>query len=177
MSPRRAWLAAGLCWLHQVALAVWLGGIFALGIVAAPAVFGVAKAQGHTDNTHALYRFAGEALGEVFRRFNGVILVAGALTVVAGVVYGLLAGCCSKRLSVRAALSVAAVGFAGHAALALTPPMLAARAAGDWTEFDRLHDVYTLDFKAQAVLLLGILALTAAMHLTRHSRPTGAERS
>jgi hypothetical protein len=169
--PRpRALLAAALLWLHHLALAFWLGGIFALGMVAAPAVFGTAKAAGQVDNTQPLYRFAGEALGEVFRRFNLAVLIAGAVLVLAGAAHARLAAVCRIRAGVRTLLGVAATALAAYAAFGLTPPMLAARAAADWGAFDALHDQYTLAFKAQTILLLGSLALTTLMHVPEAPR-------
>ena len=80
----------GLHWLHQVLLSLWLGGILILGAVAAPGVFGAAKAAGHTERDMRLYDFAGAAMGIVFQRFSLLILVIGLLLTAAGVGYGLL---------------------------------------------------------------------------------------
>lgn len=160
----RNFFSAALSWLHQVALSLWLGGILIIGAVTAPAVFGTAKSQGQTDASQPLYRFAGEAMGEVFRRFNYVVIVAGVLLLLTGIAYGALSGACRKRLTVRALLTGAALGFGVWVTFVLYPQMVAARAAGVGADFDAMHRTYSMAFQAQLVLLLGVAALTAWMH-------------
>jgi uncharacterized membrane protein len=155
---------AVLSWLHQVALSLWLGGIVIIGAVVAPATFGSARAQGQTDSSQPLFAFAGQVLGEVFRRFNYVVLVAGTLMLVAGVRYASLSGFCRKRITVRAALTAVALGIAAWLSAAVYPEMFAARARGDMATFEPLHKASTTAFQAQMVLLLGVAALTAWMH-------------
>jgi hypothetical protein len=159
--------------LHQLALSLWLGGIFILGAVAAPAVFGTAKRAGDTHWGMPLYTFAATAMGEAFRRFNWVVLVAGAVMLLAGLVYGVLAGVCRKCVAARAALTVLAWTAAAWLTFSLFPQMMEARAAGQTGLFDTLHKTYSAAYSAQALLLLGVMMLTGRAQLDRtRSRTT-----
>jgi hypothetical protein len=159
--------AVFLYWVHQLCLCLWLGGIAILGAVAAPAVFGAAREAGATQTGMPLFDFAGTALAGAFGRFNTVVLAAGAVMLVSGLGYGLLAGMCRKRLTVRAGLVVLAYGWAAYLATQLYPKMMAARAAGDLAAFDEMHHLYSRGYSGQMVLLLGVAALTAWLHLDR----------
>lgn len=171
----RTFLSAGLSWLHQVALSVWLGGILVVGAVTAPAVFGTAKAQGQTEISQPLYRFAGEAMGEVFRRFNYLVLAAGVLLLLSGVGYALLTGVCRRRMLARAVLNVLALGVAGWVTFGLYPQMVQARSAGQMGGFDQMHHTYSAAFQAQLILLLGIAALTALIHVRESHAPARSQ--
>lgn len=170
----RTLAAVALSWLHQLALSLWLGGILILGAVAAPAVFGTAKAHGDTARGMPLYTFAGEAMGVAFQRFNTLVLVAGALMLLAGLAYGSLAGLCPVRLRVRAALTAVCWGIALWMALSLFPQMEAARAQGQMDAFDGFHQWSRLAFQAEALLLLAVTALTGWLHLDRSPHAEGA---
>lgn len=156
-----------LLWIHQLCLSLWLGGIAILGAVAAPAVFGAARSAGDNERGMPLFDFAGTALAGAFGRFNTVVLAAGALMLLSGLGYGLLGGLCRKRLTVRAGLAAMAYGWAVYLATQLYPQMMAARAAGDLATFDVMHHTYSRGFSGQMVLLLGVAALTAWVHLDR----------
>lgn len=58
------WTYLTLHFLHTAALGVWVGGIVAVGAVAAPAVFRQASSRAE----------AGLIMGAVFRRFDGVVM-------------------------------------------------------------------------------------------------------
>jgi len=163
----RKHLALFLSFLHQLALCAWLGGILTVGAVTAPAVFGSAKRAGDTHLGMPLYDFAAQAMGVVFQRFNGVVLVAGAVLLLSGLGYGVLAGMCPKRLGVRAALAALAWGIGAWLAFLLFPQMMAARAGGQVAAFDAMHHQYTHATQAQLLILLGVTALTAWLHLDR----------
>jgi hypothetical protein len=171
----RTTAAMVLDWLHQLALSVWLGGAVVLGAVSAPAVFGTAKRAGDTEWGMPLYNFAGTALGEAFRRFNYLVLAAGAVMLLAGLLSGVLAGQGPRRLGARALLTGAAWCAAAWLTWGLYPQLLAARAAGRMDLFDTLHRTYTTGFTVQMVLLLSAAALTAWLHLDRGARPAPEE--
>src|SRR5689334_17939838 len=116
-----------LAWLHQLALSVWLGGIFVLGAIVPPALFGLARRQGQTHWGEPLYTFAGTAISDAFGRFNYAVLVAGALMVVCGVAYGSLSGLCTRRLAARALLTAVAWGISLWLTFMLFPQMIQAR--------------------------------------------------
>ncbi|HVF10485.1 MAG TPA: DUF4149 domain-containing protein [Abditibacteriaceae bacterium] len=164
-----------LNWLHQVALAVWLGGIVTIGGAVAPAIFGSARKAGHTAHGMPLFDFAGTAIGEAFRRFNTGVLIAGLVMLLAGVAYSRLAGLCPIRTRVRAAMTLLCWAIAVWLEYSLFPRMNAFRSQEQMDAFDDLHQTSTVAFQSQMVLLLGIVALTGWMHLDRSRHGGGRE--
>ena len=175
----RSLAVALLSALHQLAIALWLGGMLALGALAAPAVFGAAKQAGDTHWGTPLYNFAGAAMGEAFRRYNGLAMAAGLIAAAAGLGYGYLAGLCPIRLRVRAGLTAAAWAVTAWQALVLYPQMLAVRNSGQMDAFDAMHKTYASAGHAQALLLMGVLLLTGYLHFdhTPHGAPESAASS
>jgi len=161
-----------LNWLHQVALAIWLGGIMTIGAAVAPAIFGSARKAGQTQHGMPLWDFAGTAIGEAFRRFNTIAVAVGFVMLVAGIAYSRLAELCPIRTRVRAALTLLCWAIAVWMQYSLFPQMGAARTGDQMDVFDNLHKTSTGAFQVQMVLLLGIAALTGWMHLNsaNHSR-------
>src|SRR5690349_12761748 len=94
-----------LDWLHQLCLAVWLGGILVLGAIGAPGVFRAAKQMGHTQRGMTLFDFAGSVAASLFTRFNVLALIVGAVMLAAGIAYGVRTGFCRRRLAVRSILT------------------------------------------------------------------------
>lgn len=156
--------AVFLSWLHQLALAVWLGGIATLAI-SAPAIFREAKNLGQRHWSQPLYHFAGMAVTSIFQRFTLVCAVAGLLALAAGAGYGLLAGLCRRRLWVRAGLTALAWLIVLYLQFGLLPEMLHLRDGGDMPGFDALHKTSSHLFSAQLLLLVTVAALTSWMHL------------
>jgi len=171
--------AVGLHWLHQVLLSLWLGGILILGAVAAPGVFGAAKAAGDTQRGTRLYDFAGTAMGMAFQRFALLVLGVGLLMTLAGVAYGMLSGLCRRRTIARAGLTALAWCINIWMVFSIFPQMQAAREMKQMEMFDILHHTSSNAFLAQAVLLLGVAALTSWMHLDRspHAAPAARRTS
>jgi uncharacterized membrane protein len=62
-------------YLYVLSLVVWLGGMVALGMIAAPATFGVLEAREGAGGRAT----AGAVFGETLRRFHLMSYVAGAL--------------------------------------------------------------------------------------------------
>lgn len=83
-----------------LALVVWVGGLLALGAIAAPAIFDV-TAWRHTQEGRAL---AGAIFGETLRRFHFVSYGAGGLLLLTLVTRGVL-GPRPRRFAWRAALA------------------------------------------------------------------------
>jgi len=165
--------------LHQLALSVWLGGIVVLGAVAAPAGFKLARQAGQSHSGLPLYDFAGSSAAVMFGRFNGVVLACAAALLLSGPAYGVMAGFCRKRLLVRSVLALAALGLALYGAMALYPELLDLRTRGDAAAFTAIHHTYSRLFGSQALLLLGVTAMTAWMHLsgkTSRAAAPGEER-
>ncbi|MBM3459129.1 MAG: DUF4149 domain-containing protein [Armatimonadetes bacterium] len=158
--------------LHQFALAVWLGGLLVLGAVAAPAVFGAARASGDTEWGMPLYNFAGVAMGEAFGRFQWLALLSGAVALITGAIYPPLAGLCRMRRTVRAALTVLALAVTAYQVLVLFPEMTAARLSGRRDAFEELHQAYSASGRFQALVLFAVMALTGWLHLDREPHGT-----
>lgn len=140
---------------------MWLGGILIIGAVVAPSVFGSARAAGDTQSGAPLYDFAGLVMTEAFRRFNGVVLVAGLLMLACGLAYGLSSPICRKGVVTRAAFTAVAWSCAAWLSFSLFPQLMAARDAGNAEAFKAMHETYSTGFKLQMLLLLATAAVTA----------------
>ncbi|HEY7500110.1 MAG TPA: DUF4149 domain-containing protein [Vicinamibacterales bacterium] len=136
-----------------VALAVWIGGLLALGAVAAPAIFQVVADKG----VPAGRALSGAIFGDVLRRFHLVSYACGAWILLALVARAVL-GPRPRRFAVRAGIAVVMLSAALYSGVVLSrdiaqlqqqigegvspsslPPGDARRAA-----FDRLHGQSTL---------------------------------
>jgi len=140
-----------------LALAVWLGGLVALGAVAAPVVFGTVAMPAAAD-----------AMTTVFRRFDVVamacatiVLLAEAARVLARVPY-------ARADHARAGLSVVAAGLAVWEGARVSPRIAHLHFAGAvrglgpaGMELDRLHDLAETIGKAEVVVLALVLGLHA----------------
>ena len=160
-----------LNWLHQVALAIWLGGIVTIGAAVAPAIFGSARQAGDTQRGMAFFDFAGTAIGEAFRRFNTVAVILGLVMLVAGLAYSRLAALNPVHVRLRAVLTGLCWAIALWMQYSLFPRMAVARAQGQMDVFDNLHQTSTFAFQSQMFLLLGIAALTGWLHLNTEKKP------
>jgi uncharacterized membrane protein len=95
-------------YLYVLSLVVWLGGMVALGLVAAPATFHVLEAREGTDGRAV----AGAVFGETLRRFSLVTYAAGTV-MLAGLLLMALMGPRPRAFGIRAGL------IAGMLALSL----------------------------------------------------------
>jgi hypothetical protein len=131
-----------------VAIAVWIGGLLALGAIAAPAIFDVVAARGIADARIV----SGAIFGEALRRFHLVAYGCGAavvLALVARAVLGPRPRRFAVRLGVGAAMFAAALyaGVVVHARITSLQQEIGANVsasslpAGDprRVEFGRLH--------------------------------------
>ena len=146
-------------------MAIWVGGLVALGACAAPIVFRVVQAP-----------LSGDAMGAVFQRFDGIAIACGVV----------LLGCEAMRIRfepsssyatrnmrlaarTRTALAILAAAAAIYGGVELSPKTVALHAGGavrglgaDGTELERLHrwaeSVAKLEVTAGLVLL--------ALHVT-----------
>ncbi len=144
-----------------LALAVWLGGLLALGAVAAPVVFGTVAMPAAAD-----------AMTTVFRRFDTVamtcatlVLATEAARVLSRVPYG-------RADHARAALSVVAAGLAAFEGVRVSPRIAELHFAGAirglgaaGVELDKLHDHAETIGKVEVV----VLALVVGLHAWRVS--------
>jgi hypothetical protein len=94
-----------------VAIAAWIGGLVALGGIAAPAAFDVAAVRGVADGR----ALAGAIAGEAFRRFHVVSYACGAILLLTLALRAVL-GPRPRRFSIRlaiAALMLASTAYSG----------------------------------------------------------------
>lgn len=146
-----------------LALVVWVGGLVALGAIAAPATFDVMAAR-HVADGRLL---AGAVFGEVLRRFFYVSCGAAAVILISYALRRIL-GPKPRRLGARAAilaLMTAATLYAGVVVAGRIASLQAAIGAAPSSlpesdprrvEFGRLHG---MSFALQLVPLIGGLAL------------------
>ena len=142
-----------------MALAVWIGGLVALGACAAPLVFKIVPAP-----------FSGEAMGAVFRRFDGIAIACAVVVL----------GCEAVRIWVREGsattferlrglLAVTAAGAAIYGGVELSPSIVALHAAGavrgvgeNGIKLDRIHDLAEAVAKVEVTVGFFLLALQVA---------------
>lgn len=144
-----------------LALVFWIGGLAALGAIAAPAAFDVLgpQAEGRA--------LAGAVFGETLRRFHLASYLCGAIVIVSLAVRGLL-GPRPRRFAIRMAVTAMMLGASGWSGMVVSPRIEASRRAlgaspsalpeGDARriQFGRLHGLST---SLQLVPLLGGLVL------------------
>lgn len=127
--------------LHLLALALWVGGLVAIGALVAPTAFHVARTTpalaGNLPLQNAL---AGGVVGGSLRLFNVLTLVCAGVLLAASFALRPAsnprwAGAC---LGVTLALLLSAL----YLTFGLTPAMDAAQAQGNFASFDRMHHGY-----------------------------------
>ena len=144
-------------------LVVWVGGLLALGLVAAPSVFDVTAAR-HIPESRVL---AGALFGEMLNRFTWVTLAAGAillLTLIARAILGPRPPRFARRATLATLMLAASAGsglFVASRIEALQRAIGAAPSSLPETdarriEFGRLHG---LSSGLQLIPLLGGLVL------------------
>ena len=98
-----------------VALALWIGGLIALGAVAAPAIFDTVAARGAADGRV----LAGAIFGEAFRRFHLIAYGCGAVVVASLLVRAAL-GPRPVRLGMRVGITLAMIAVSLYSGLYLS---------------------------------------------------------
>ena len=143
--------------LAILAASLWLGGMLALGAIAAPVVFHVVPAPTSAD-----------AMTVVFRRFDMVAMSCAVVVLVAEALRGLgpPRDPMTRLDGVRLAASALASGLAVVQGTLLSPAIEALHRAGAVRGFGTLglqlevkHHWAELDGKAQAVLLAGVIVM------------------
>jgi Domain of unknown function (DUF4149) len=145
-----------------LALAFWIGGLVALGALAAPAAFDVLGARGADGRM-----LAGAVFGEILKRFHVAAYVCGAVIVTSLAIRAVL-GPRPRYFAVRLATSAVMVTAAVYTGFVLIPrieqtqrtlgvsPSTLPASDVRRIEFDRLHGWSTT---LQLVPILGGLAL------------------
>ena len=146
-----------------LATSVWLGGLTALGAVAAPIVFSMVPWPSNAD-----------AMSVVFRRFDAVAMACAAILLATEAIRAMAGWPVSRTERARALISVVAAGAAVFEGVRISPRIAALHAAGairgvdaPGLELARLHDLAEWCGKTEllllsAVIVLHVLALTSA---------------
>jgi uncharacterized membrane protein len=141
--------------LALVAVAVWLGGLVALGVIVAPTIFALVSMPASAD-----------AMTMVFRRFD-VLAMSSAAIVLSTEALRALARVRFARIDhARAAASVLAAAAAVFEGASVSPRIAALHAAGalrgrgaDGVELERLHHLAEMLGKAEVLVLVAVVAL------------------
>lgn len=164
-SRRLAHVGVAVEVVATLAVALWLGGMLALGAFAAPEVFGQLERE-----------VAGPVMGAIFAKFDRLVLVLVAVLGVCEGIRALLEGVRGKLAIARLVTAVALIGLALTSALWLGPSINelfeqgVRRGVGEaGVEMERLHNLATALAKAAfafatAWLALGIIARRRSAH-------------
>ncbi len=153
-------------WLHTIALALWMGGLIAIGALVAPVAFHLVQINPVLGgNPSAQAALAGGIVGDSLRRFNVVCYACGGLLLLANGLLLARAGL-SRRHRVWTALALlvtlALAASALYLGLGLFPAMDSAQAQSNRTLFDTLHARYErVSTHLQFPLLLALALLSA----------------
>jgi hypothetical protein len=166
-SPSRA-VVTSIAVVQLLAVAVWAGGLLALGAIVAPIVFRVVPAPTSAD-----------AMTLVFGRFDVVAIACAAIALVAEAAFAVRGGRVARADIVRAVCLVAAGALAITIGAWLSPGISALHRAGAIRGLDdaglaleRLHRLAETLAKLEVVLLLAVFSLS----VVKASRPV-AENS
>jgi hypothetical protein len=137
--------------------AVWLGGLVALGAIAAPVVFSVAPWPQSAD-----------AMTIVFRRFDVLAMACAAIVLAAEAVRAAARVSPTRLDMARTVVGVVAAGAAVAEGMVISPRIAALHAAGairgvglGGAEMARLHDWAEACGQAEVVLLAAFIVLQA----------------
>ena len=147
----------------RLGLVVWVGGSFALGAIAAPAVFDVVAARQVADGR----LLSGAIFGEILQQFHQVSYICG-IAIVLSLAARALLGPRPRRFAVRMSLVLVMLAAAAYSGLILSPrierlqrsvgvaPSSLPQDDPRRVEFGRLHG---LSASVQMVPVLGGLVL------------------
>jgi putative copper export protein len=152
-----------------LAIAVWLGGLVALGALAAPVVFATVSFPASAD-----------AMSIVFRRFDSVAMTCAAIVLATEAVRPVAGLTFERFAAARAGASLVAAMAAVYEGLKVSPRIAGLHAAGAirgvdeaGLELARLHDVAEWCGKIELVLLAAVVVL----HTVALSSPVRARAS
>lgn len=138
-----------------LAVAIWMGGLLALGALAAPVVFSVVPLPASAD-----------AMTIVFRRFDAVAMGAGALVLATEAARAALTIALQRLDRLRALVSFCAAFVAVFEGIWISPRIAQLHALGvlrgsgpAGANLSHLHDIAEACGQAQLVLLAGLVIL------------------
>lgn len=159
------WVTASV---SLVAVAVWLGGLLALGAIVAPVVFSMVSMPSSAD-----------AMTTVFRRFDLVAMTCAALVLASEAVRAVARVGFAPIDHARAAVGVVAAALAVFEGTHVSPRIAALHAGGAirglgaaGQELSHLHDIAELCGKAEVMLLVALVVL----HVVALARGRGGAR-
>ncbi len=136
-----------------LALAVWLGGMLALGAIAAPVVFSIVPAPASAD-----------AMTVVFRRFDRVAMGCAVVVLAVEAMHARLRASIERLDVVRVAMAVVAGGLALVEGVWISPRIEALHRAGAirglgamGLELDSVHHVAETLGKAEVLLAMALI--------------------
>lgn len=154
--------------LHLLALALWLGGLVAIGALVAPTAFHTLRsAPALAGNIPLQNTLAGGIVGGSLHFFNFLDLACAAVLLAVNVL--LLPH--TSRLWTYTCLGTALLLLVSVLFLAfgLTPAMDHAQASGEMAAFDQMHRLYEQVSTLLQLPLLLLLTLSTALRDTRRS--------
>jgi len=148
-------LRTGVSVASALAVAIWLGGLVALGAITAPIVFTVVSMPQSAD-----------AMTLVFRRFDVVAMSCAAIALAAEATRTLARVPFARLDHARAAVTTLAAIAATYEGTNVSPRIAALHMSGAvrglgpaGIELSRLHDIAEACGKAEVLLLLAVVAL------------------
>jgi len=167
--PSRA-VVTTIAIVQLLAIALWAGGLLALGAIVAPIVFRTVPAPTSAD-----------AMTLVFRRFDGVAIACATIALVAEAAFAHRGGPASRADLVRGVCLVGATVLAITIGSWLSPGIAslhrggAVRHLGEaGLELDRLHHLAERLAKGEIVLLLAAFGLSVSKASRPLPPPTGS---
>ncbi len=147
--------------LHLLALALWLGGLVAIGALVAPTAFHATRsAPALAGNLPLQNALAGAVVGGSLRLFNILTLVCAGLLLAVG--FGLCPSTDRRWTGASFGVTLALLLSALYLTFSLTPALDAAQARGDLAGFDKMHHLYEqVSTLFQFPLLLLLILFTA----------------
>lgn len=153
--------------LHSVALALWLGGLVAIGALVAPTAFHVTRTQtAFAGNTGLQNAVAGAVVGGSLHLFTYVCYACGLLLLLSN---ALLLSHANRRWAVAGMIVTALLLVSAlYLGFYLTPALDTAQARGEMASFDQMHHQYE---QLSSLVQLPLLLLLAAFGALRDTLP------
>lgn len=161
---------------HLLALALWLGGLVAIGALVAPTAFHAARAApALAGNLPAQNALAGAVVGGSLRLFNVLCLVSAAVLLASS--FALRSSTDRRWTGACLVLIFALLISALYLTFGLTPALDAAQARNDMAGFDKMHRDYEQISTLLQFPLLLLLTLFTALRDTPQKAPGDESRA
>jgi hypothetical protein len=160
-------------WLHSIALALWLGGLLAIGAFVAPTAFWVVRNNSFFTGKPALQaQIAGGIVGGSLRPFGVLCDVCAILLLAsAALLWPSLARSSRTWTALGMAITLILLCTSLYQGFSLFPTMDAAQTQGNTALFDVLHHRYETISTSVQFPLLFVLALLAALRDGKETSP------